>query len=122
MTRPRTTVKRPVLALSDDVENAKLVLGLARLLPPGGLTVVADTGVDFEHLGLRVAAHIDRLAYVLASLDIPQAGPGRHNEARSFMSAPAELGSEAWFKFGDGDLALPVERTRRPWRAGGRFC
>ena len=41
-----------VLALSGGIGGAKLALGLYRVLPPGELTVVANTGDDFEHLGL----------------------------------------------------------------------
>src|SRR5947209_12342646 len=104
---------RPVLALSGGVGGAKLALGLARVLPPGTLTVVANTGDDFEHLGLHIAPDIDTLTYVLAGLDTPPTGWGRRDETWSFMAALAELGGETWFRLGDRDLALHVERTRR---------
>ena len=39
---------RPVLALSGGVGGAKLALGLSRILKPGALSVVANTGDDFE--------------------------------------------------------------------------
>jgi LPPG:FO 2-phospho-L-lactate transferase len=104
---------RPVLALSGGVGGAKLALGLARVLPPGNLTVVANTGDDFEHLGLHIAPDLDTLTYVLAGLDNPQTGWGRRDETWSFMAALAELGGETWFRLGDRDLAVHVERTRR---------
>ena len=109
----RPTDERPVLALSGGVGGAKLALGLARVLPPGRLTVVANTGDDFEHLGLHVAPDLDTLTYVLAALDNPQTGWGRRDETWSFMAALAELGGETWFRLGDRDLAMHVERTRR---------
>jgi LPPG:FO 2-phospho-L-lactate transferase len=109
----RATDERPVLALSGGVGGAKLALGLARVLPPGKLTVVANTGDDFEHLGLHIAPDIDTLTYVLAGLDNPQTGWGRRDETWSFMAALDELGGETWFRLGDRDLALHVERTRR---------
>jgi LPPG:FO 2-phospho-L-lactate transferase len=110
---PRPADERPVLALSGGVGGAKLALGLARVLPPGSLTVVANTGDDFEHLGLHIAPDLDTLTYVLAGLDNPQTGWGRRDETWSFMAALAELGGETWFRLGDRDLAMHVERTRR---------
>jgi LPPG:FO 2-phospho-L-lactate transferase len=109
----RPTDDRPVLALSGGVGGAKLALGLARVLPPGNLTVVANTGDDFEHLGLHVAPDLDTLTYALAGLDNPQTGWGRRDETWSFMEALAGLGGETWFRLGDRDLAMHVERTRR---------
>jgi LPPG:FO 2-phospho-L-lactate transferase len=104
---------RPVLALSGGVGGAKLALGLARVLPPGALTVVANTGDDFEHLGLHISPDIDTLIYTLAGVQNRETGWGRDEETWSFMAALAELGGETWFKLGDRDLAVHVERTRR---------
>ncbi len=106
-----------VLALSGGVGGAKLALGLNNIVPPGKLTVVANTGDDFEHLGLHVSPDIDTLLYTLAGLDNPKTGWGRRDETWTFMEALAALGAETWFRLGDGDLAVHVERTRR-LRAG----
>ena len=102
-----------VLALSGGIGGAKLALGLYRILPPGALTVVANTGDDFEHLGLAISPDIDTLLYTLAGLDNPQLGWGRRNETWTFMKALGSLGGETWFNLGDGDLATHVVRTRR---------
>jgi LPPG:FO 2-phospho-L-lactate transferase len=102
-----------VLALSGGIGGAKLALGLYRVLPPGELTVVANTGDDFEHLGLSISPDIDTLLYTLAGIDNPELGWGRRNETWTFMAALEALGGETWFKLGDGDLANHVERTRR---------
>jgi LPPG:FO 2-phospho-L-lactate transferase len=83
------------------------------VLPAGALTVMANTGDDFEHLGLHVAPDLDTVTYALADLDNPQTGWGRRDETWSFMAALAELGGETWFRLGDRDLAMHVERTRR---------
>ena len=79
--------------------------------------VVANTGDDFEHLGLAISPDLDTVMYVLAGLDDPQRGWGRRDETWTFMAALAALGGETWFQLGDGDLATHVERTRR--RASG---
>jgi LPPG:FO 2-phospho-L-lactate transferase len=105
--------KRLVVALSGGVGGAKLVLGLSRVLPTDELLVVANTGDDFVHLGLSISPDIDTLTYVLAGLDNPVTGWGRRDETWSFMDSIGELGGEDWFRLGDRDLALHVERTRR---------
>jgi LPPG:FO 2-phospho-L-lactate transferase len=102
-----------VLALSGGIGGAKLALGLYRVLPPGALTVIANTGDDFEHLGLSVSPDLDTLLYTLAGIDNPETGWGRRDETWSFMAALGRLGGETWFRLGDGDLAAHVERTRR---------
>jgi LPPG:FO 2-phospho-L-lactate transferase len=102
-----------VVALSGGVGGAKLALGLYRVLPPGALTVIANTGDDFAHLGLRISPDIDTLLYTLSGLDNPELGWGRRNETWTFMTALEALGGETWFKLGDGDLATHIERTRR---------
>lgn len=106
-----------VVALSGGVGGAKLALGLSRILPAEELLIVANTGDDFEHLGLTICPDIDTLTYTLAGLDNPATGWGRRDETWSFMETIATLGGEDWFRLGDRDLALHVERTRR-LRAG----
>lgn len=102
-----------VVALSGGIGGAKLALGLSRILPPGGITVIANTGDDFRHLGLAVSPDIDTLTYVLAGLDDAVRGWGRRDETWNFMAALRAIGGADWFQLGDGDLALHVERTRR---------
>jgi len=109
--------KERVVALSGGVGGAKLALGLNKIVPPEKLTIVANTGDDFEHLGLHVSPDVDTLLYTLAGLDNPKTGWGRRDETWTFMAALAALGGETWFRLGDADLATHVERTRR-LRAG----
>jgi LPPG:FO 2-phospho-L-lactate transferase len=99
--------------LSGGVGGSKLALGLSRVLRPGALTVAANTGDDFEHLGLHISPDIDTLIYTLGGVQNRETGWGRENETWSFMAALSELGGETWFKLGDRDLAAHVERTRR---------
>jgi LPPG:FO 2-phospho-L-lactate transferase len=114
---PVSGQKRLVVALCGGVGGAKLVLGLARIMPPADLLVIVNTADDFEHLGLAISPDLDTVMYALAGLDDPQRGWGRRNETWTFMSALAPLGGETWFQLGDGDLAVHIERTRR-LRAG----
>jgi LPPG:FO 2-phospho-L-lactate transferase len=107
------TGPRKVVALSGGVGGAKLALGLSRVLGPGELTVIANTGDDFEHFGLAISPDLDTLLYTLAGLDDPVRGWGRRNETWAFMAALEALGGETWFQLGDADLATHVERSRR---------
>ena len=102
----------PVVALSGGVGGAKLALGLYRVLPPDTLTVVANPGDDFEHLGLTVCPDLDTLLYTLSGEANLELGWGRRDETWTFMAALEKLGGETWFRLGDGDLATHVERTR----------
>lgn len=100
------------LALTGGVGGAKLAVGLARLLGSRELVFVANTGDDFEHLGLHIAPDIDTLTYTLAGRVNTATGWGRKDESWQFMSALEELGGETWFRLGDKDLATHITRTR----------
>ena len=102
-----------VLALSGGVGGAKLALGLAQILTPEQLTIVANTGDDFEHFGLHISPDLDTLMYTLAGLSNTETGWGRANETWTFMSAIEKLGGETWFNLGDGDLATHITRRER---------
>jgi len=102
-----------VVALSGGVGGAKLALGLSRVLPKNELLVVCNTGDDFEHLGLCISPDIDTVMYTLAGVANPEVGWGRADETWSFMDTLGTLGAETWFRLGDRDVAVHVERTRR---------
>jgi LPPG:FO 2-phospho-L-lactate transferase len=102
-----------VSALAGGVGGAKLADGLARCLPPENLTVIVNTGDDFEHLGLYICPDLDTVCYTLAGLGNPITGWGRANESFSALETISELGGPGWFRLGDRDLGLHLERTRR---------
>jgi LPPG:FO 2-phospho-L-lactate transferase len=100
------------VALSGGVGGAKLSLGLAHLLGER-LTIIVNTGDDFEHLDLHISPDVDTALYTLAGLVNEETGWGRRDETWTFMGALATLGGPTWFKLGDGDLATHVDRTAR---------
>jgi LPPG:FO 2-phospho-L-lactate transferase len=102
-----------VLALSGGIGGAKLALGLQQILPPGALTVAVNTGDDFEHLGLAISPDIDTLLYTLGGVSNTELGWGRAGDSWNFMAEIERLGGETWFRLGDKDLAVHIERTRR---------
>ena len=102
-----------ILALAGGVGGARLAHGLVQVLAPEELTVVVNTGDDFQHLGLHISPDLDTVMYTLAGINDPQRGWGIANESWNFMENLAKLGGETWFQLGDRDLATNVERTRR---------
>jgi LPPG:FO 2-phospho-L-lactate transferase len=108
-----------VIALSGGVGGAKLARGLERTLSSGELAVIANTGDDFYHYGLRICPDIDTLLYTLSGLASRERGWGREDETWTTMETLEVLGGETWFRLGDADLALHLERTQRLRRGDG---
>lgn len=101
-----------VIALSGGVGGAKLVHGLAQVLMPEQLTVVTNTGDDFEHLGLTICPDLDTVLYTLADWNNKEVGWGQEGESWQFLEALKRLGGEVWFRLGDRDLATHITRTQ----------
>lgn len=106
-------VKLKIVALAGGVGGAKFAHGLAQILPPGDLTVIVNTGDDFEHFGLYICPDLDTVCYTLAGLANPETGWGRVNETWNAFRNASELGGPDWFRLGDQDLGTHLERTRR---------
>lgn len=102
-----------ITALAGGVGGAKLAHGLAQTLPPEDLTIIVNTGDDFEHLGLSICPDLDTVCYTLAGLANPETGWGRVNETWNTITNIEKLGGPNWFRLGDQDIATHLERTRR---------
>lgn len=105
-----------IVALCGGVGGAKLALGLADVVGEN-LSVVVNTGDDFEHLGLMISPDLDTVLYTLSGLSDRERGWGRSGESWNFMESLRQLGGETWFQLGDKDLALHIWRTEQ-LRAG----
>jgi LPPG:FO 2-phospho-L-lactate transferase len=101
---------RSYAVLSGGVGGAKLVLGLHHVLASQQLQVIANTGDDFEHLGLSICPDIDTLIYTLAGIANPDAGWGLANETWNCMEQLELIGGESWFRLGDRDIATHLQR------------
>ncbi len=101
-----------IVALAGGVGGAKLAHGLSLELAPEDLTIVVNTGDDFEHFGLHIAPDLDTVCYTLAGLANPDTGWGRTEETWQAISEVERLGGPAWFHLGDRDLGTHLERTR----------
>ncbi len=101
-----------VVALAGGVGGAKLVVGLDKVLNPGNLSVIVNTGDDFYHFGLYISPDIDTVCYALAGIANPVQGWGLDGESWEVAKALKELDAPTWFQLGDRDLATHLERTR----------
>jgi LPPG:FO 2-phospho-L-lactate transferase len=100
-----------IVALAGGVGGAKLARGLAKIAG-SNLSVIVNTGDDFDHFDLRICPDIDTVTYTLAGMANPVTGWGLEGDTWNFMAQMTALGGENWFQLGDRDLATHVLRTR----------
>jgi len=101
-----------VVALAGGVGGARLVDGLDRVLPRGSLTVVVNTGDDFEHWGLHISPDLDTVMYTLAGLSPEDRGWGVDGDTFEVLREARRRGVDDWFQLGDRDLVTHLFRTR----------
>ncbi|MCP4423586.1 MAG: 2-phospho-L-lactate transferase [Chloroflexi bacterium] len=101
-----------IVCLVGGVGGAKLADGLAQIAPPENLTVIVNTGDDFEHLGLTICPDLDTVMYTLAGVANTETGWGRAGESWRSIEETARLGGPDWFRLGDLDLATHLARTQ----------
>ncbi len=101
-----------VVALAGGVGGAKLAHGLAQIMPPEHLTIIVNTGDDFEHLGLHISPDLDTVMYTVAGVANPATGWGLKDESWGMMAALARYGGPTWFQLGDRDLATHLLRSK----------
>ncbi|MGZ6339622.1 MAG: 2-phospho-L-lactate transferase [Candidatus Limnocylindrales bacterium] len=109
-----------VVALAGGVGGAKLAHGLQRVLAPGELSVIVNTGDDLEVHGLVVCPDHDTVLYTLAQIANTETGWGVAAETWTVMEQLARLGEATWFGLGDRDIATHLYRLER-LRAGRRL-
>jgi len=99
-----------VVALAAQVGGAKLAEGLQRLRGKN-LSVVVNTGDDFEHLGLAFSPDIDTMLYTLAGMASQKAGWQPEGESYIVQSMLRKLGGPDRPALGDRSLGAPLLRT-----------
>lgn len=106
-----------IVALAGGVGGARLAHGLARAQLPNNLSVIVNTGDDFDHYGLRVCPDLDTVMYTLAGLANEATGWGVAGDTDAALGMLRRYGEDAWFWLGDRDMATCLLRTER-LRAG----
>ncbi len=110
-----------ITCLTGGVGGAKLALGLSRIVPVDRLAFVANTGDDFEFLGLRISPDVDTLIYTLAGRVDPETGWGFAGDTFRCLEAATARGLNLWFRLGDLDLGTHLWRSellRQGWPLG----
>ena len=102
-----------ILVLAGGVGAAKFLEGLAAVMPPEQITVIANTGDDAEFHGLHVSPDMDTVLYTLAGIVDRERGWGIAGDTFHCLRALERLGQETWFQLGDRDLATHLTRTTR---------
>ena len=102
-----------ITALAGGVGAARLLRGLVRVVAPGDITAVVNTGDDVELHGLYISPDLDTVTYTLAGLNDDERGWGLAGETWGVMEGLERLGGETWFRLGDHDLATHLYRTQR---------
>src|SRR5207253_8714945 len=115
------------VALAGQVGGAKLTDGLYRLRGRQ-LSVIVNTGDDFEHMGLAFSPDIDTILYTLSGIASASAGWEPEGETFAFQAMLKRLGGPDRPVLGDKSLAAPLLRTqglaaeRRPTEITLDFC
>lgn len=105
------SVRDRVVLLAGGVGGAKLAYGLAQVLPPRALTVIVNTGDDFEHFGLHISPDLDTVMYTLSGLANPTTGWGIDGDSFRAMEMLSRYGGPTWFQLGDLDLGTHLQRS-----------
>ena len=107
-----------IVALAGGVGGAKLADGLYRIVAPDDLTIIVNTGDDFDLYGLRISPDADTVLYTLAGLANPETGWGIAGDTFGTLEMLRRYGEDTWFLLGDRDFATHMQRTR--WLREGK--
>ncbi len=99
------------MVLAGGTGGAKLARGMLEVTGAEDLVVVANIGDDVEIYGAYVSPDPDLVAFWLADR-IDARGWGLAGDTFAVMDGLRELGAQAWFRLGDRDLAIGIERAR----------
>src|SRR4051812_18828919 len=99
-----------VVALAGQFGGSRPADGLYRLRGEA-LTVIVNTGVAFEHLGLAFSPDFDTMPYTLAGIASAQAGWEPEGETRAVQQMLRTLGGPDRPILGDRALAAPLLRA-----------
>ena len=100
-----------VVVFTGGTGGTKLVQGLQKVVAPGELTVIVNTGDDIECWGLHVSPDVDSVLYGLSGLLSTARGWGVEDDSFRCLERMQQLGQPSWFGLGDLDLATHLTRT-----------
>jgi LPPG:FO 2-phospho-L-lactate transferase len=109
----KNLVVKKVTALTGGVGGAKLIAGLAEIVRAEDLTVIVNTGDDWQWMDLYISPDLDTIVYTLAGSANAATGWGVEGDTFHALDRLRAMGVDAWFRLGDKDLATHIYRTSR---------
>ena len=100
-----------VALLSGGTGGARLASGLAAVLPPEDLSIVANTADDDEFWGLLVSPDVDAILYRLAGVFNEATGFGVRDDTFHAQAMLGRLVEQTWFQLGDRDIGVHLLRA-----------
>ncbi len=102
-----------ITVLAGGVGAAKFLQGLVDVVAPHDLTIISNTGDDFDLHGLHISPDIDIVTYTLAGISNAEQGWGIQGDTFHTLEMLGRYGHATWFNLGDYDLATHIHRTER---------
>ncbi len=100
-----------IVTLAGGVGAARFLEGLIQVVPPSTITAIVNTGDDFQLHGLHIAPDLDIVTCTLAGVIDTTRGWGIDGDTTACLEWLGRLGGPTWFRLGDRDLALHIQRT-----------
>ena len=100
-----------IVVLAGGVGAARFLRGVVRVVPPGDVTVIGNTGDDIEIYGVHVSPDLDIVIYTLAGAIDEERGWGLAGDTHEMLEELRALGIDAWFTLGDRDYAICLARS-----------
>ena len=105
--------QRRIVALAGGTGAARFLDGLTRVVHPGRVFIIGNTGDDAEIHGLHISPDLDTVIYTLAGMSNRKLGWGIQGDTFRCLKSLGKLSPETWFQLGDRDLATHLYRTER---------
>ena len=99
-----------VVLLAGGAGGAKLAAGLVQILPPDRLTIIGNTGDDYEHAGLTICPDLDHLIFKLAE-SLGKTPPFAQSEMTTVHQLIEASGAPDWVKLTDLEWGMSLSRT-----------
>jgi LPPG:FO 2-phospho-L-lactate transferase len=102
-----------VLALAGGVGGGRMADGFQRCPAQtvSQLTVLVNTGDDLIMHGLQICPDLDSVTYTLSGVGDAIQGWGIAGDTHNVIEWIGRLGGPTWFKLGDRDYAVHIQRT-----------
>jgi len=100
-----------VALLSGGTGGARLASGLATVMAPDDLSIIANTADDEEFWGLLVCPDVDAILYRLAGVFNDATGFGVRDDTFQAQAMLGSLGEQTWFQLGDRDIGVHLLRA-----------